>query len=126
MTLTARVGIAFSPGSGGTDQIEFAVAVYRDGVLQPLSTYDGTNGSSHLTVDVVDQASAAELAQFLDADLSQATAAEGASHYWAEKTVSGIAGAQVLALITDLEWNDGVNPVETLFDTEFYQARFNG
>lgn len=124
MALSVAANLALQPGSAGNNQAQLGIAVYRDGVLQPITTFDGTNGSSHLVADLVDEASPSELCQFLDSDLSQGTASEAAHHFWAAKGISGVPGAQVVALVIDLEWNDGVNPVETLTTTLFFSARF--
>lgn len=123
MTLEVKVGLAYVKGTGGaTDDLKVGVALYRNGTIQPISSFNGTNGSSQLIIRVFDAGSVSLLATITAvSDLTVATARP--NHYFGSKTISGIPGAQVIGWDADINWNDGVNPAETLTISEFLEAR---
>ena len=119
MAVEVKLGVVFAPGSGATDQVEICVAVYQNGTLQPVANYSGGNGS--LNIEIVDEASPSDLAAFDETDLTEGAASEAASHYWARKTVSGVAGAQCIAAVISADVGG-----DTLEDTQMYSVRFAG
>ena len=114
-----------TPGSSGSNpSLKIAIALYRDGVIQPKTTWDGTNGSSKMEIVVSDEGSIANIESFDATDFTEATAAGGADHYYATKSVTGVTGAQLIGFKFDINWDDGVNPNEDLDFSSFRATRY--
>lgn len=121
MALAIKFAPVLSPGNAGSnDEVKIGFALYRDGVIVGIEDYNGTNGSSQLVIRLADEATGSIIATYGHADLSEAAATSAADHYWAAQSVAGLAGAQVLVFIFDINWNNGVDPAETLAESIFY------